>query len=473
MSMMRVRQPFEPDRGELAKLFDKVPPHALEAEAALLGSMILDSRVIGDVIEIIRASDDFYVQKHSAIFEALVHLYDHHENIDIVQIKQRLADHNLLDDIGGVEYLLRLGEAVPDPTNAPYYAKLVREKSVLRKLIDATGRILYSAYTSREPVAHLLDEAEKEIFKIADGPGTADVQTLEQLLHETYARIEAQEGRDVTGVATGFYELDEMTSGLQNGELIIVAARPSMGKTAFAINIAEHAAATDKQPVAVFSLEMSRQQLAQRLLSSRSGVDSHRLRRNMLQPDDWTRLHQTVGELSEAPIFIDDTPGLTLLQLRAKARRMAARHHIKMIVIDYLQLMSAPGSESRQQEVSELSRGIKAMARDLSVPVICLSQLNRASESREGHRPRMSDLRESGSIEQDADVVMMLHREEYYHVNDPSWGEENPEKKGVAEVIICKQRNGPTGVCELKFDGATTRFQNLARARSGGGGGDY
>lgn len=473
MSTFRSRQNFEPDRAELAKLFDKVPPHALEAEAALLGAMILDSRMIGDVIEIIKSSEDFYVQKHSAIFDALVHLYDHHESIDIVQIKQRLADHNLLEDVGGVEYLLRLGEAVPDPTNAPYYAKMVREKSVLRKLIDASGRILYNAYTSRDPVANLLDEAEKEIFKIADGPGNADVATLEELLHETYARLESQEGRDVTGLATGFYELDEMTSGLQDGELIIVAARPSMGKTAFAVNIAEHVAATDKKACAIFSLEMSRQQLAQRLLCSRSGVDSHRLRRNMLREDDWPRLHATVGELSEAPLYIDDTPGLTLLQLRAKARRMAARYHIKFIIIDYLQLMSSPGSESRQQEVSELSRGIKAMARDLSVPVVCLSQLNRAAESREGHRPRMSDLRESGSIEQDADVVMMLHREEYYHVNDPSWGEENPEKKGVAEVIIAKQRNGPTGVVELTFDGATTRFNNLARPSGGGGGGEY
>lgn len=468
MSTFRARQSFEPDRAELAKLFDKVPPHALEAEAALLGAMILDSRVIGDVIEIIKSSEDFYVQKHSGIYDALVHLYDHHESIDIVQIKQRLADHNLLEDVGGVDYLLRLGEAVPDPTNAPYYAKLVREKSVLRKLIDASGRILYNAYTSRDPVQNLLDEAEKEIFKIADGPGNADVATLDVLLQEIYARLETQDGRDVTGVATGFFELDEMTNGLQDGEMIIVAARPSMGKTAFAVNIAENVAAGHKKvPCAIFSLEMSRQQLAQRLLSSRSGVDSQRLRRNMIQPDDWTRLHQTVGELSEAPLYIDDTPGLTLLQLRAKARRMASRYHIKLIIIDYLQLMSSPGSESRQQEVSELSRGIKAMARDLSVPVICLSQLNRAAESREGHRPRMSDLRESGSIEQDADVVMMLHREEYYHVNDPAWGEENPEKKGVAEIIIAKQRNGPTGVVELSFDGSTTRFHNLAR-RGGG-----
>ncbi len=469
MSTARTRAPFEPNRADLAKLFDKVPPHAHEAECALLGSMILDSRVIGDVIEIISEAGDFYFGKHSAIFDALVFLYDHHESIDIVQIKHRLDDQKMLDDVGGVDYLLKIAQSVPDPTNAKYYAKLVRDKAVLRKLIDAAGKILHDAYTSRDPVQNLLDEAEREIFDIADGPGGSDVATLETLLQETYARLEAQEGRHITGLASGFFELDEMTAGLQPGELIIVAARPSMGKTAFAVNIAEHVSAVDKQPAAVFSLEMSKQQLAQRLLCSHSGVNSHDLRRNMIRTDDWPRLHNSVSVLSEAPLFIDDTPGLTLLQLRAKARRMAAQHHIKLIVVDYLQLMSAPGSESRQQEVSEISRGIKAMARDLRLPVICLSQLNRQSEGREGHRPRMSDLRESGSIEQDADVVMMLHREEYYHINTPEWAQENPDKVGVAEIIICKQRNGPTGVVNLKFDGSTTRFQNLSHQAPPGG----
>jgi len=261
----------------------------------------------------------------------------------------------------------------------------------------------------------------------------------------------------MTGLETGFYELDEMTNGLQNGEMIIVAARPSMGKTAFALNVAEHIAANNQKPVAVFSLEMGRQQLAQRLLCSRSTVDAHKLRRNTLSRDDFGRLAQAVGQLSEAPLYIDDTPGLTLLGLRAKARRLAARHDIAAIFVDYLQLMSAPGSESRQQEVSTISRGIKALARELSVPVVCLSQLNRQAEAREGHRPRMSDLRESGSIEQDADVVMMLHREDYYHR-----GEDGYEMTHVAELIIAKQRNGPTGAVKLQFDGATTRFNNLA-----------
>lgn len=461
------RPDFDAQRGELSKLFDRVPPHAFEAECAVLGSMILDSRVIGDVIEVITGPEDFYTQKHGAIFDALKYLYDHQETFDIVQLNQRLSDAKVLDQVGGVEYLIRLGESVPDPTSAAFYAKLVREKSILRRLIDATGQVLYDSYNSREPVMDLLDRAEQSIFDIAEKTsGTGDTAQLNVLLQETYARLEAQEGRDITGLATGFYELDEMTSGLQNGEMIILAARPSMGKTAFALNVAEHIAAVEHQPVAVFSLEMGKQQLAQRLLCSRSGVDSNRLRRNMLREDDWPRLHQAVGELSEAPFLIDDTPGLTLLGLRAKARRLAKQHHIKIIVIDYMQLMSIGGSESRQQEVSELSRGIKALARDLEVPIICLSQLNRQAESREGHRPRMSDLRESGSIEQDADVVMMLHREEYFHINDPDWALANEDKVGVAELIIAKQRNGPTGVVTLSFDGMTTRFKNLARGHN-------
>ena len=306
-----------------------------------------------------------------------------------------------------------------------------------------------------------MDKAERAIFEIAESKTTRDAAELGELLQETYDKLQSDEGMR-TGIETGFGELDEMTNGLQPGELIIVAARPSMGKTVLALNMAEYMSATSKQPCAVFSLEMSRQQLAQRLLCSRSGVDSHKLRRNMLGPDDFGKLALTVGELSEAPLYIDDTPGLTLLGLRAKSRRLAAKHDIKAIFVDYLQLMSAPGSESRQQEVSNLSRGIKALARELNVPVICLSQLNRAAEQREGHRPRMSDLRESGSIEQDADVVMMLHREDYFHR-----GEEDYEDTNTAEVIMAKQRNGPTGTVKLHFHGSTTRFHNLATHEAG------
>jgi len=447
---------------DVSKLFDKLPPHALEAECALLGSLILDWRVCGEVIQVIKNAEDLYKPAHAAIYETLIELYDQVQSIDMVQLKQRLDDKGQLDQVGGLDYLIELAESVPSAASAVYYANIVREKAALRRLIESAGTILDDCYNSSEPVGDLLDKAERAIFEIAESKSTSDAAELGELLQETYDHLQSDEGMK-TGLQTGFMELDEMTNGLQPGEMIIVAARPSMGKTAFALNIAEHIAASTKQACAVFSLEMSRQQLAQRLLCSRSGVDSHKLRRNILTQDDFGKLALTVGELSEAPLYIDDTPGLTLLGLRAKARRLAARHGIKAIMIDYLQLMSAPGSESRQQEVSNLSRGIKALARELDVPVICLSQLNRAAEQREGHRPRMSDLRESGSIEQDADVVMMLHREDYFHK-----GEDDYEDTNTAEVIMTKQRNGPTGTVKLHFHGATTRFHNLATHAPGG-----
>jgi replicative DNA helicase len=459
------RRPIE--AAELAKLFERLPPHALEAEAALLGSMILEWRVIGDVLQIFRSEEDFYKPAHSAIYRVLVELFDKHQSLDMVQLTTRLKDLNLLDDVGGLDYLLELAESVPSAASATHYARIVRDKATMRRLIEAAGRILYDAYHSGEGAANQLDIAERMIFELAEGKSSEEAAQLKDLLQETFSRLEAHDGKSVTGVETGFFELDEMLNGMQAGEMLIVAARPSMGKTAFALNIAEHVAATNKQPVAVFSLEMSRQQLAQRLLCSRSGVDSHKLRRNMLSGDDFAKLSLTVGELSEAPLYIDDTPGLTLLQLRAKARRLAARHHVQAVFIDYLQLMSQPGAESRQQEVSNISRGIKALARELSVPVVCLSQLNRSPEGREGHRPRMSDLRESGSIEQDADVVLMLHREDYYHK-----GEEEYQDTNVAEVIITKQRNGPTGMVKLQFNAGSTRFNNLSAA-PGPGPGSY
>lgn len=464
MSTIPIRRPFDTNRVELGKLFDKLPPHALEAEMALLGSMILDGQVIGEVVQVLQGADDFYKPSHSAIYQVLVDLYDKNQPIDAVHLQQMLKDRGELENIGGIKYLVELFESVPSATSAPYYAKLVREKSILRRLIEAAGKVLYEAYTSGEPVEDLLDRAEQEIFKLAETKSTTDASDLHTLIQETYTRLETHDGRVITGLETGFFELDEMLSGLQNGEMVILAARPSMGKTALALNIAEHIGATNKQPVAVFSLEMSKQQLAQRLLCSRSGVDSQRLRRNMIRPEDWAVLQDACGQLSDAPMYIDDTPGLTLLGLRAKARRMATRHHIKAVFVDYLQLMSAGSrTDSREQEVSTISRGIKALARELNVPVVCLSQLNRQAETREGHRPRMSDLRESGSIEQDADVVLMLHREDYFHR-----GEEGHVDDNIAELIVAKQRNGPTGTVKLQFHSATTRFNNLA-----GGGGGY
>ncbi|MEM8495216.1 MAG: replicative DNA helicase [Planctomycetota bacterium] len=447
---------------DLARLYESLPPHAVEAEMALLGSMILDWRCVGDVIQQVAGPDDFYKPAHGAIYHVLVELYDQQQSIDMVQLNQKLVDKQLLEQVGGLEYLVDLAEAVPSASSATHYARIVRDKALLRKLIGEAGSILQDCYTSDEPVHDLLDRVETRIFEIAEKKTDTDTADIATLLQETFDRLEAQEGKLVTGLESGFYELDEMTNGLQPGEMVIVAARPSMGKTAFALNISEHIAATKGVACGIFSLEMSKQQLAQRLLCARSGVDSHKVRRNMLSRDDFAKLSMTCGELADAPMFIDDTAGLTLMGLRAKARRMKQRHDIQCLMIDYLQLMSAPsaGKDGRQNEVSAISRGVKALARELEVPVICLSQLNRAAEQREGHRPRMSDLRESGSIEQDADVVMMLHREDYYHRGDPEHVDTNE-----AEVIIAKQRNGPTGTVKLLFDGSTTRFKNLASSR--------
>jgi replicative DNA helicase len=463
MTTTSTRRPeFRAQRIELGKLFDKLPPQAPEAEMSLLGAMIHDGQVVGEIMQILQTSADFASQSHVAIYDALVHLYDEHQQVDIVQLNQRLKDLGLLEKLGGTEYLVELAESVPSQAGAEYWAQIVRDKAVLRRLIEVSGKVLHDAYTNAASATEQVEEAEQAIFQLAQQGGAQDATELKVLLQDLYAQLEDQEGRHITGIESGFVDLDEKTSGLQNGEMIIVAGRPSMGKTALAVNIAEHAAVNRKQPTVIFSLEMSKQQLAQRLLCSRSSVDSHRLRRNMLSADDFAELAATVGELSEAPLYVDDTPGLSITVLRAKARRMASRHDIKLVIVDYMQLMSGPG-EARQQEVSNISRGIKALARELNVPVICLSQLNRAAESREGHRPRMSDLRESGSIEQDADVVMMVHREEYYH--DREWAAANPDKVGVAELIITKQRNGPTGTIDLHFDARTTRFNNMTHSQ--------
>jgi replicative DNA helicase len=454
---------------ELGKLLDKLPPHSLEAEMALLGSMILagteNIHTIGDVLQIIKSADDFFLPKHAAIYRCLVDLYDQRSSVDAVQLVQRVRDLNQEEAVGGVNYLIELTEAVPTAVNAPYYAGIVRDKAKLRHLINAAGEILREAHESAEPANIVLDKAEKHIFEIAQTSSDNDPASLQQLMAATFEALERRQesGRTITGVSSGFLQLDEMLSGLQPGELIIVAARPSMGKTAFALNIAEYIAVDSKLPVAVFSLEMSKQQLAERLLSARSGVDSQRMRRNMLNSEELARLQETADELSQAPMFIDDTPGISAMELRAKARRLASQQSIQCIVIDYMQLMSFPGSESRQAEVSAISRSVKALARELRVPVICLSQLNRNPEGRESKKPMLSDLRESGSIEQDADVVMMLHREAYYHNGDQEWAAENAGKENVSEIIIAKQRNGPTGIVELLFDGKTTRFLNLAR----------
>ena len=453
------------DWRHLSRLFESLPPHAIEAEMSLLGSMLIEPQVIGDIVFIVKSGDDFFKPANGAIYNEMIELYDKTASLDIVQLNQKLADKDVLSSVGGVEYLVQLANAVPSAANAEHYARLVREKGMIRQLIGAAGDILYDAYHSPDAAQDVLDQAEHRIFHIAQQADSGKIVSLHDLIQQTMDMIEANAGKTITGMPTGFSEIDELTGGLQKGEVIIVAGRPSMGKTALALNLAEYMALRG-MGVGLFSLEMSKQQLVQRLLTSRSGNDSQRLRHNMLGTEELHRLMTACDELQNAPIFIDDTPGLSLLQLRAKARRMAQKHDIKILFIDYLQLMSSGGrSESRQMEVSEISRGIKAMARELNVPVVCLSQLNRAAEQREGHRPRMSDLRESGSIEQDADVVMMLHREEYYHQGEENWADENPEKIGLAELIIAKQRNGPTGTVRLVWNSTSTQFRNYSPSR--------
>jgi replicative DNA helicase len=477
------RRPFAVEAAELQRLFDRVPPHSLEAEMSLLGSLILSPDITTEVLPLVSSPSAFYREAHGAIFEALVHLYDKRNTGDLVQLTELLKDRGVLDDIGGTEYLLELAECVPSAANAPHYARIVREKSQLRELIEAAGGIVWDSFNAGEygddGAREVLDRAEQSIFKVTEEAAGSEAADLRAMLGHALDMIEQNDGRLVTGVATCYRELDEMTAGLQPGEMCIIAARPSMGKTALALNLTEQIARAGRVyeakggdarlGVGFFSLEMSAQSVTQRLLSSAAGVDAQKIRTNQLGREEYNQLQLTCGELSELPIYIDDTPGLSIMALRAKARRMFRTQRIGCIVIDYLQLMSAPAAqrEGRQQEVSLISRQVKALARELNIPVICLAQLNRGAEQREGHRPRMSDLRESGSIEQDADVIILLHREEYYHRNNPAWAETNSDKVGVAELIIAKQRNGPTGVVELRWESKITRFMEKDAAPRG------
>ncbi len=475
----------------MGRLFDRTPPHAVEAERSLLGSILLDPSVLNDVVEIVPSPESFYKETHGTIYKALVDTFDAHQSGDLVQLTETLRARGVLDRVGGTGYLMELAEAVPSAASAPYYARLIADAARLRKLIDAAGEILHDAYTGADGTPdgakRVIDLAEKKIFDIASEDINAEPESLKELLHAEMQRIDDADGKPIMGVPTGFPDLDQMTSGLQPEELIILAARPSMGKTAMCLNLAEQIAFggltpweprrnAKPIPVGIFSLEMSRGALVQRLLSARSGVDSAKLRNGMVNAEEYERLREASAELAEAPMVIDDTPGMTVLTLRAKARRMKQRHDIGCIVIDYLQLLSSPTSarESRQVEVSEISRSIKALARELKVPVICLAQLNRGAEQREGNRPRMSDLRESGSIEQDADVVALLHRESYYHRGDPAWDpnspefdEENRDKLNLAELILAKQRNGPTGTVKLVWDSHVVRFKSYDSMHSG------
>jgi replicative DNA helicase len=434
-------------------------PESKAAEAAVLGSMILEPVCIGQVLEIL-TTDTFYRHEHQFIYSALLDLYQNHKSdvIDGLVLRDELERRKQIDAVGGVAYLQQLVDSVPSAANVLYYANIVSEKALLRELIDAAGAMLDHAYDQSDEVSAVLDEAERRVFQVTEKKVTGAASELKDLVTQAYALIEKREGSHVTGRPTGFFELDDMTCGLQPGEMLIVAGRPSMGKTTFVLNIAEHMAIHDKIPVAIFSLEMGKQMLAERFLCSVSSVDAQLVRKGMLNTEHYQRLVEACGTLSEAPILIDDTSSLTPLELRAKARRMKNLYDIQCIMVDYLQLMHMGTKvESRQQEVSTMSRYLKGLARELQVPVVVLSQLNRGAEGREGHRPRMSDLRESGSIEQDADVIMLLHREDYYHRGDHDY-----ENNGTAEVIIAKQRNGPTGTVNLAFREQCTRFENLS-----------
>ncbi|MFV2056773.1 MAG: replicative DNA helicase [Thiohalomonadales bacterium] len=439
----------------------KVSPHSIEAEQSVLGGLMLDTNAIDKVVEVV-SETDFYRKDHRLIFRAVLALAGDSQPYDVITVSDWLAQHNQLDSAGGLAYLGALAKNTPSAANIASYADIVRERAILRQLIATSTNICESCFnTEGQRSAVILDHAEKQIFDIAEqgAKGRQDFVPIKDLLVATVDRIDAlfQQDDPITGVATGYTEFDAMTSGLQAGDLIIVAGRPSMGKTSFAMNIAENAAIKLQIPVAIFSMEMPGEQLSMRMLSSLGRIDQHRIRTGRLDDDDWPRLTSAVGLLAEAKMFIDDSPALTPNELRSRARRLKREHGLGLIVIDYLQLMQTTGrQDNRTAEISEISRSLKSLAKELKVPVVALSQLNRSLEQRPNKRPVMSDLRESGAIEQDADLISFIYRDEVYN-------EDSPEK-GTAEIIIGKQRNGPIGTVRLTFLGQFTRFENQVHA---------
>ena len=438
---------------------DRMPPASIEAEQAVLGAMLLKPDAVTTAAEELSA-DDFYRETHRLIFEAMMELKERTEPVDLVTLTEQLKKADKLAKIGGIPALSLIANSVPTAANVHYHARIVHEKAQLRSLINAATEIAGTAYESADEVEDIMDSAEKRILSVASGKRSKDFVPLQDILLDTLEQIDLRYNNkgSITGLPTGFTELDHLTAGLQKSDLILVAARPSMGKTAFTLNIAAHVVLRAKEPVAFFSLEMSKEQLVQRLLCSEGRIDSQRLRVGELEEKEWGDLIDTANRLSAAPLYIDDTPGITVMELRSKARRLKAEHGLSLIVIDYLQLMQGRASKSgdnRQQEISEISRSLKALARELNVPVIALSQLSRSVESRQIKRPMLSDLRESGSLEQDADIVMFLYREDYY---DPE-----TENKNITEVIIAKHRNGPVDTVDLTFLKQFTKFGNLSR----------
>ncbi|WP_123042624.1 replicative DNA helicase [Cohnella candidum] len=443
-------------------VFDRVPPQNLEAEQAVLGAILLEAEALITAMERLR-TEDFYSVSHQRIFDAIISLNEDNQPLDLITLTARLRDQGELEEVGGVSYLAKLIGAVPTAANVEYYAQIVEEKSMLRRLIRTATNIVTNGYAEGDDVGALLSEAEAKIMELSNRRSTTGFISIRDVLMDVFERVEHLYNHKggVTGIPTGFPDLDKMTSGFQRSDLIIVAARPSVGKTAFALNIAQNVAVRAGETVAIFSLEMSAAQLVQRMICAESNVDAGRMRTGNLEGDDWEKLSMAIGSLSEAQIYIDDTPGITVADIRAKCRRLKKEKNLGMILIDYLQLIQGRGKagENRQQEVSEISRTLKMIARELEVPVIALSQLSRGVEQRQDKRPMMSDLRESGSIEQDADIVGFLYRDDYY--------DKETEKKNIIEIIIAKQRNGPVGTVELVFLKQFNKFVSLDRQHAG------
>ena len=436
----------------------KVPPHDEDAEQAVLGSMLTDNDAVMAAVEVLK-EDAFYREDNKIIYQAILNLYSKSEPIDIITLKDELESMGKFEQVGGFEYLASLPDKVPTTANVQKYIKIVEEKSVLRNLIKTANEIIELGYNPTEDVEDIMDGAEKKIFDIMQSKNTKSYTPIKDVLVESFTNLEKlyNQKQHVTGVPTQFYDLDDKTAGLHGSELILVAARPAMGKTAFALNIATNAALRANVPVAIFSLEMSKDQLVNRMLCSEAMVDSNKVRTGKLDEEDWTKLAEAIGPLSEAGVYIDDTPGISVMEIRTKCRKLKMEKNIGLVVIDYLQLISGSNKRNgiREQEISEISRSLKVLAKELNVPVIALSQLSRAVEQRDDHRPMLSDLRESGAIEQDADIVMFLYRDDYYN--------KESAEKDIAEVIIAKQRGGSTGTVKLYWMGNYTKFVNIER----------
>lgn len=441
-------------------MIERVPPQNIEAEQAVLGAMLIEKEAISKVAEFVKGAD-FYREAHRIIFDVMLELFNKNEAVDLVTVIELLRKNDQLEKVGGIAYVTSLANSVPTAANVTYHGKIVEEKALLRQLINSATEIAGMGYEDSEEVADILDKAEKKILEVSERKINGDFTPIKKIVLDTFSKIEQlyDSKGGITGLSTGFKDLDKLTSGLQPSDLILIAARPSMGKTAFTLNIASHVGIREKKAVAFFSLEMSKEQLVQRMICSEAPIDSQRLRVGDLEDRDWTKLIGAADKLASSPIFIDDTPGITVMEMRSKARRLKIEHDLQLIIIDYLQLMQgSKGSDNRQQEISEISRSLKALARELNVPVIALSQLSRSVESRQVKKPMLSDLRESGSLEQDADIVAFLYREDYY---DP-----DTENKNITDIIIAKHRNGPVDTVQLFFHKHFTKFCDLSRLQN-------